>query len=203
MDKKCFVYVHINKINGKKYVGITSKPRPENRWEGGNGYKENTHFYAAIQKYGWDGFEHIILFYGMTWQDAIDIEKYLISYWHTQDNRYGYNMTSGGEGTPNCHPSEETRKKLSDAKRKENLSAETLKRRSDGLKGRKFTQTHKDRIGKSNSKAIEMLDLDGRVLRSFPSAQDAERNTGINHSHISQCCNFHRNTTGGYKWRFA
>lgn len=51
-DKKFFVYVHTNKINNKKYVGITSKERPELRW-GKNGYGyANSVFYNAIVKYG-------------------------------------------------------------------------------------------------------------------------------------------------------
>ena len=43
------VYIHINKVNGKKYVGVT-RGKPENRWRKGNGYKYNTHFFSAIQK---------------------------------------------------------------------------------------------------------------------------------------------------------
>ena len=44
------VYMHKNKINGKIYIGITSR-KPEARW-GTNGinYKTSPHFYAAIQK---------------------------------------------------------------------------------------------------------------------------------------------------------
>ena len=32
------VYAHINKINGKRYIGITSK-EPKSRWCHGRGYK--------------------------------------------------------------------------------------------------------------------------------------------------------------------
>lgn len=51
------VYVHVNKINGKMYVGITSQT-VEQRWRQGKGYKHCVFFYRAIEKYGWDGFEH-------------------------------------------------------------------------------------------------------------------------------------------------
>lgn len=33
------IYVHLNKINGKKYIGITCK-KPEIRWANGLGYKK-------------------------------------------------------------------------------------------------------------------------------------------------------------------
>jgi len=54
------VYVHINKINNKKYVGQSVNLKA--RWESnGYYYRDSPYFYAAIQKYGWDNFEHIIL----------------------------------------------------------------------------------------------------------------------------------------------
>lgn len=195
--------MHENISNGKKYIGITSKANPNHRWSNGNGYKENPHFYSAIMKYGWDGFKHEILFSDLSEKDAKKKEQELISQYKTQDNTYGYNMTSGGDGTPNYHPSLATRAKLSECRRKENLSEETLRRRSDGLKGRKFSAEHKQKIGQANSKPIEMLSIEGDVLRLFSSAHEAEIELNIHHSHISQCCNKQRSTTGGYRWRFA
>ena len=52
MNNYC-VYMHVNKINNKKYIGITKQKTPESRW-GANGvnYKGSPHFYAAIKKYG-------------------------------------------------------------------------------------------------------------------------------------------------------
>lgn len=56
------LYVHINKLNNKKYFGITCK-RPKERWANGRGYNQTQcAFYNAIQKYGWDGFEHKVIF---------------------------------------------------------------------------------------------------------------------------------------------
>ena len=202
-EKTWTVYVHRNKHNGKRYVGITSKPKPEHRWNSGRGYQANPHFYSAIEKYGWDAFDHIILYSGIDEQAAKSTERNLIKLWNTQDRKFGYNATSGGDGTPNCHPSAETRAKLSEARKRENLSAETLKRRSDGLRGRKFSDEHKKKIGDGNSKAIEMYAKDGTYINSFRAARDAELELGISHSHISQCCHGRRSSAGGYLWRFA
>ena len=45
------VYQHKNKINGKRYFGITSR-KPEERWGcNGRNYKSSPHFYSAIQKF--------------------------------------------------------------------------------------------------------------------------------------------------------
>lgn len=202
-DKKWKVYVHINTINGKRYVGITSNDKPEYRWNHGRGYGENTHFRSAINKYGWDAFQHVILFEGLDEACAKAKEIELISEWHTNDSEFGYNMTIGGDGTCGYYPSAETRKKLSEARKKENLSEETLKRRSDGLRGRKFSDDHKRKIGIANSKAVDMFSLDDLYIRTFSSIADAETSTGISHSHISQCCTGQRRTSGGHKWRFA
>ena len=69
MKKEYCVYVHTNKANGKRYVGITSMI-PEKRWANGHGYRSNVLFYRAIQKYGWESFEHSVLFDGLTRKEA-------------------------------------------------------------------------------------------------------------------------------------
>lgn len=83
----------------KKYVGITSY-NPKRRW-GSNGinYKYNKHFYCAIQKYGCNNFEHIILFNNLTKEEACEIEKELISFHNSTNPDFGYNNSVGGELT--------------------------------------------------------------------------------------------------------
>ena len=53
------VYVHISP-NGKRYYGIT-KQEIEKRWRNGKGYSNNDHFTNAINYYGWDNFDHIVI----------------------------------------------------------------------------------------------------------------------------------------------
>lgn len=106
------VYQHKNKINGKVYIGITMQ-EPEKRW-GVNGcnYKSSPHFYSAIQKHGWDNFEHNILFTNLTKEEACLKEQELIKQFNSMDRNFGYNSTSGGEA---CVVNEETRQKISQA----------------------------------------------------------------------------------------
>lgn len=114
-EKKYTVYMHTNKINNKSYIGITSKP-VEERW-GKNGvkYKNNRHFWNAIHTYGWDNFDHDILFSNLTKEKACKIEKALIAAFMTQDPKMGYNIASGGEVNEGFHLSEEAKKKLSES----------------------------------------------------------------------------------------
>ena len=91
------VYLHTNKINGKKYVGITSQ-KPERRWNNGNGYKDSPRFWNAIQKYGWDNFKHEVLLTRETYDYACQAEKCLIRHYKTRNPAYGYNLTAGGDG---------------------------------------------------------------------------------------------------------
>lgn len=70
------VYMHTCP-NGKVYIGITNRS-PLSRWNNGNGYKNNAHFFNAILKYGWSNIAHEILYDGLSEQEACDAEKRLI-----------------------------------------------------------------------------------------------------------------------------
>lgn len=103
------VYLHINKTNGKIYVGITSQP-VEERWREGKGYKHCVLFNRAIQKYGWDGFEHEIFASKLTKEEAENMEKILIANLQTQNPAFGYNISEGGNAPKQT---EGTKRKIS------------------------------------------------------------------------------------------
>lgn len=92
------LYVHVNKVNGKKYFGIT-KGYAKSRWGGGSGYYKSTKFYPAIKKYGWDGFYHIIILKNLSKDEALYLEKSYISLYQTTNRDFGYNTDKGGKDT--------------------------------------------------------------------------------------------------------
>lgn len=106
------VYMHQNKINGKKYIGMTGKA-PKDRWEGGSGYAKQSYFYNAIQKYTWNGFYHVVLEENLSFQECCNLEKYYIQKFKSYDREYGYNIALGGSGTKSF--SDETKQKISDS----------------------------------------------------------------------------------------
>lgn len=67
-NNKWCVYKHTSPSGGI-YIGIT-KQNPIVRWNNGFGYKRNPHFYNAIQKYGWNNFQHEIIFSNLTQEEA-------------------------------------------------------------------------------------------------------------------------------------
>lgn len=111
--RKWCLYCHTNKINGKKYFGITCQ-QPERRWQNGNGYKTK-YFYNAIQKYGWNNFDHEIIRAELTLDEANTLESQYIRKYHTciyDEPCFGYNATFGGDGCVGFKHSNETKEKF-------------------------------------------------------------------------------------------
>lgn len=141
------VYVHRNTINNKRYVGITSKSNPKDRWgRAGNGYYNNRHFYASIKKYGWNAFEHIIIADKITVDEACSLEQELIAKYQSNNPLYGYNICSGGETNI--------------------LPQESLDKISKKNKGRIMSEEAKRKRAKNPPKAISVI-CDGKEFISI------------------------------------
>ena len=94
------VYAHISP-NDKYYIGITQQ-NPNNRWKNGKGYVDNKYFTNAINKYGWDNFQHEIIASNLTKQEACNFEILLIKKLNTINKKHGYNCSAGGESGNTC-----------------------------------------------------------------------------------------------------
>ena len=96
------LYVHIvpkevNKKRDKYYIGITKQRPVSTRW-GSNGVRyKNIHFHNAINLYGWNNIEHIIITENLSEEDAKIIEQKCIAYTNSRDRDYGYNRSIGGD----------------------------------------------------------------------------------------------------------
>lgn len=172
-SNKFSLYMHINKINGKKYVGIT-KQNPKYRFRSdGSGYFRNTCFYKAINEFGWNNFNHIIILSGLTEKEAKYLEKQYIDLFDTRDFKNGYNMTDGGDGSFNIIVSQETRDKISKFHRGRKRSDETRKKQSLARIGKKPTKETLIKLSishlghKTNKNQKEALEL-GRISRLTP-----------------------------------
>lgn len=213
MERKYCVYMH-TAPNGKVYIGITCR-KPKKRWDNGNGYKNNPHFYNAITKYGWGNFTHDILFADLSKEEAEAKEIELISKYDSTNRTKGYNHELGGNAqgkvtdeikkkisearkgkcTGAEHPrygktfSAEHRRKLSEARRGKIISEETRKKISESSKGDKS----------AHCKPIVCVNT-GIV---YSNALKIEAELGINRANICSCCKGKRKTAGGFRWQYA
>ena len=89
--KEYCVYEHVFP-NGKRYIGISCQI--SKRWRSGKGYELQDKMAKAIEKYGWDNIAHNIIADGLTEEQAIQLEEYLIAQLKTID--HGYNVSVGG-----------------------------------------------------------------------------------------------------------
>lgn len=127
--------------------------------------------YNAIQKYGWDNFDHIIFAENLEEQEAKHIEILLIALYKSNVRRWGkesegYNETDGG----------------------------------DGSLGFKHTENTKIYLSTLHSIPIVQLDLQGTFIAEHSSMINASKTIGCHVSGISDCCNNILNTYCGYIW---
>lgn len=121
------VYIHINKINCKMYIGQTCQ-KPEKRWNSGKGYKDNVYFSNAIQKYSWDNFEHEVIASNLTKEEADNFERFLIKKFDSTNPSKGYNLQDGGS---HGQPSELSRENIRKAAQKRNQNEEWRRKQSE------------------------------------------------------------------------
>ena len=219
-EKKYIVYMHTTP-SGKVYVGITANDISR-RWQNGSGYRGNEHFYNAILKYGWDNIKHEILFTDLSADEASKIEMELIEQYDSMNPSKGYNRSIGGEINI---PSEETKNKIRNALKgrtmpqstKEKIRKaktgqthvfplESRKRFSEARKGannpmygRHFSKEHVEKIAKANGVPVKCIET-GMV---YFSANEAQKQTGINDWCIGEVCKHKRKSAGGLHWEYA
>lgn len=210
-----YIYKIKNKIDNKTYIGQTTQDL-EDRWKAHLKKRNNCRYLkSALNKYGVENFEFKLVC--ITFDNQLDdMEiKYIEQYKCLVPN--GYNIRLGGnsgkhheetkrkigEALKNRykngmvhsklgkHPSEETRKKLSEARKGKKLSRETID---------KGVMT---RLKQRNRKIIQ-YDIHGNRLNSFDSCKEAGEYIGSATSTISSCCTgrIKTKTAKGYIWTY-
>ncbi len=187
------VYKHTSP-SGKVYVGITSMT-VERRWgNNGNAYKNQGVIWKAVCKYGWENINHEIIKSGLSEKEAKDLEISTIAKFKSNDSKYGYNCTIGGDGTCGWKYNSNQR--------------ELLMRR---LKGNKYALgcVRSEKTKKKQSEArkdkhsVSQIGLNGKLITTFKSVADASKSVNGNRANIAACCNGRQLTAYGYQWRYV
>jgi group I intron endonuclease len=132
------LYLIRNLLNNKVYIGQTINIK--DRWKNhiylsNNNSKQYIH--RAINKYGLDNFEFIIISSSKTQEDANEAERILILQYNSTNKNYGYNIALGGNTAP---LSEETKLKLREATIKQ------INEKGHPKKGKRLSEEQKQRI---------------------------------------------------------
>ena len=214
MQRDYCVYMHTSPV-GKVYVGITHT-KPQYRWNNGKGYNGN-HFKNAIQKYGWENFGHMILAKNLTSFEAYNLEIQLIKYYKSNNPKYGYNSSIGGDKSAlGCRYtrgpfSQEHKKSLSKAWENRRLNGKgiawnkglTMEQMKD-----KLDLTNFIKAGKLNAEKIKrpILQIDlytDEIIQEFDCVKNAAKY--FNKSYISSiidCAKGNRKSAFGYRWEY-
>lgn len=101
------------------------------------------------------------------------------------------NFTKGGDGKTGWRMSDETKARISAAKKgKSHLSPDEVTRE----------KMRQSMMGK-NASMVEQLTLEGVLIKSYASIREAHRQTGI--ANIGACCRGKVRSVRGYVWRYA
>lgn len=208
------VYMHVFP-NGKRYIGITSTTA-QRRWgKNGSCYKSQKHLYSAIAKYGWDNIEHIVVAENLTKDEACKIEINLVRQYKSNIVKYGYNVMKGGQCASVGIKRTESYKKHMSEMMKGNRNGvhknspeqrEAISKRMMGNNfgaRRNITEEYKKKALESqpNRVVIEQYTLDGELVATYRSVNEAHRITGIWNIAEASRLNSRSKTSGGYIWK--
>ena len=162
------IYCATNRVNGKRYVGKTTKGLPHRRRGHLASYECGDHttvFYRALRKYGDAAFDwHVLARVSVDRLNSAEVA--FIAALRTKMPR-GYNMTDGGDGGATItgrHRSEATRRAIGDAQRGRNKgrtfeeihgperAAEIKAKAGSKLRGKKVSDETRRKLSDANSR---------------------------------------------------
>lgn len=222
------IYMYTNKINNKKYIGQTNRPKQRKIEHLSHSTKRgaSTHFYNAIRKYGWENFEYKVL-ETVHADDSNTLKSILnnkeifwINHYDSTNKSKGYNFSLGGNSRGvNCRKIQMYSKEGVLIKTYNNYheilnefggDASSLYRMINNKnslfrnnyvllwEGESFK--YKDR--KKSKHIYYQKDLNNNIIKTWNSVCDIEKELGYSPSSIIKCCNHpetHK-TSYGFKW---
>ena len=137
-----YIYKITNQINGKIYIGKHSTDNLDDGYMG-----SGILICKAEKKYGLENFTKEYLAFCDTEEKLNWFEKFYIKKYKAKE--VGYNLTDGGDGHLGFIMTEETKQKLSEAKKGKTFSKEHKQKLSEAKKGKTLSEEHKQKISEA------------------------------------------------------
>lgn len=204
-----FIYKAVSKTTGKVYIGQTTQTLQERINQHNShayGRQYNYHFHNAIRKYGPEDFTYEIIEDGIKSIEVLnEREKYWIAYYDSYYN--GYNSTLGGEGCMR-RDDELIVKLFKDGYTTQEICEITGYNRQTIYKSYSInglTEYNNKRKAEQNrercSRAVDQYSLDGKYIKTWPSATECGKNLG-SQGLISALCRQEKNILSAYGYLF-
>jgi group I intron endonuclease len=183
------VYLVTNRINGKKYVGITANTVRRRWWRHCYDAKRGSLrlLHRAIRKYGAEVFEVQELMSGLSRHDAGREEGRLIGDLGSHGTVAGYNSTMGGEGCVGYRHTPASLAKMSAVHLGRAHTPEAKAKISASLKGRVVSQETRQKLAiASGSISVASRAKRAAALTGRRHTEEALTNMRAGHSFVSQ-----------------
>ena len=167
--------------DGKRYVGLTGR-NVKDRWDYGNGYKNNHRLREAIREAGFSNIKKEHFSYPLFRGSAERIETALIDYFNSADPEKGYNRGHGALAEHGWKHSAST---------KEKISAVTKGKRKSALTRQKMRKAHDQRAVRNVTTGEE-----------YGGVREAAEAVHVSPASVSRACNGQQKTAAGCRWEY-
>lgn len=206
------IYKFRNKINGKYYIGKTSKSVRTRIIQHMTNSKpwtkaKKSYFQKALNKYGFENFEFSIIENNIKDESLLNLrEIYWIGYYKSDQKEFGYNMTPGGEGNTNKNFNKcniERLRLINLGSKRSQYSKELMsyiskqRFKNEEYKSKVCERLHD--VWKNNKKRIVKLDLNYNLMCTYDSVIMASKDIyGRENSPLSRNLNYKNNRVNGF-----
>lgn len=201
-----YIYKVVNNINGKIYIGKTSRDIPT-RWREhcSKAKNKDSYFHYALNYYGIDNFTIEKLDTAESEEELNSLEQYWISFYKSNIKDNGYNLTSGGDGNLKYDWSIiremwDNGFSVKEITNHFNCDRHTV---SDALKNYKdYSLSASLSRSSYRKRGVNQYSLDRKFLNHYDSIKDASISVGCSEEGLSRCLSKHNYAMVEFLWTY-